>query len=228
MAAKSRSESRTKPAPQPRLTQAERSALSDRRMIEAAIELITRRGCEKTTLQAIGQAAGYSRGLVSHRFGSKEGLFRAVMAWIAARWRRELDPAVADLDGADALCAFADAHGRFALGHPEIVRALFTLWFEALNPESSLRPAVLEEQRAVRARVEGWLRSARQRGALPDSTDPALQSAQFCGTLYGITYQWLTDPERLDLGAMLGELEASTRRSLPAARGRARRERAHP
>lgn len=220
---------RPKSAPQPRRTQAERSARSDRRMIEAAIGLITRRGCEKTTLQAIGQAAGYSRGLVSHRFGSKEGLFRAVMGWIAERWRQELDPAVAGLDGADALCAFAEAHGRFALGNPEIVRALFTLWFEALNPESTLRPAVLDEQRAVRARVEGWLCGARERGALPDSVDPALQSTQFCGALYGVTYQWLTDSEGLDLRAMLSELEASTRRGLPAmATGAARRRRATP
>lgn len=208
--------SRSQPAPRPRRTQAERSALSDRRMIEASIDLVTRRGCEKTTLQAIGQAAGYSRGLVSHRFGSKDGLFRAVMAWIARRWRAELEPAVADLDGAEALCAFAQAHGRFARRHPEVVRALFTLWFEALNPESTLRPAVLEEQRGVRARVESWLRAARERGALPDGVDPALQSTQFCGALYGVTYLWLTDTEGLDLRAMLGELEASTRRGLPA------------
>jgi AcrR family transcriptional regulator len=198
-------------------------------MIEAAVDLITRGGCEKATLQAIGQAAGYSRGLVSHRFGSKDGLLRAVMSWIAELWRQELDPSVAGLEGADALCAFAHAHGSFALRHPEIVRALFTLWFEALNPQSSLRPAALDEQQRVRTRVEGWLHSALARGSLPDSVDPALQSTQFCGALYGITYQWLTDPECLDLSAMLNELEASTRRSLPVVVTRqTRRRRAAP
>ena len=41
-----------------RLTQADRSALSERRMLEAAVELMGERGYEKTTLAAIGEAAG--------------------------------------------------------------------------------------------------------------------------------------------------------------------------
>ena len=39
-----------------RRSQAERTALSDKRMLEAAVALITQHGCHKTTLQAIGQA----------------------------------------------------------------------------------------------------------------------------------------------------------------------------
>ena len=50
--------------------QAERSAQSDKKMFEAAIELINERGTAKTTLKDIGEHAGYSRGLASYRFGS--------------------------------------------------------------------------------------------------------------------------------------------------------------
>ena len=60
-----------------RLTQAERTAISDRRMLDAAIELICTHGTHQTTLQALGRASGYSRGLVTYRFGSKAG--RGVM-----------------------------------------------------------------------------------------------------------------------------------------------------
>ena len=55
--------------------QAERSAQSDKKMFEAAIELINERGTAKTTLKDIGEHAGYSRGLASYRFGSKDGLW---------------------------------------------------------------------------------------------------------------------------------------------------------
>ena len=37
-----------------RMTQAERSALSDKRMFDAAVELINERGTQKTTLKEIG------------------------------------------------------------------------------------------------------------------------------------------------------------------------------
>ena len=49
--------------------QAERSALSDKLMFDAAVQLINERGTAKTTLKDIGEVAGYSRGLASYRFG---------------------------------------------------------------------------------------------------------------------------------------------------------------
>ena len=61
------------------LTQAERTAISDRAMLDAAIELVLEFGTEKTTLAMIGERAGYSRGLATYRFGSKTGLFKAVI-----------------------------------------------------------------------------------------------------------------------------------------------------
>jgi len=54
-------------------TQAERTAISDRAMLDAAIDLILEHGTDKTTLAAIGEKAGYSRGLATYRFGSKAG-----------------------------------------------------------------------------------------------------------------------------------------------------------
>ena len=62
-------------------TQAERSATSDKALLDAAIDLILERGIEKTTLQAIGARAGYSRGLATYRFGSKAGLFDEVAVY---------------------------------------------------------------------------------------------------------------------------------------------------
>ncbi len=47
------------------LTQAERTAISDKAMIDACIELILEHGTDKTTLQAIGEKAGYSLGLAT-------------------------------------------------------------------------------------------------------------------------------------------------------------------
>jgi len=185
-------------------------------MLEAAVQLVTRHGCEKTTLRMIGRAAGYSRGLVSHRYGSKAGLFRAVMEWISERWRRELDPAVAGRSGVDALCAFVDAHGRFAYEWPAGVRALFVMWFQAINPESELREVMLEEQARVRAQVAAWIGAGVAAGSVRSDAPVDLQAMQFCGTLYGITYQWLLDPERLHLGDLLEELKSSTAASLAA------------
>ena len=55
----------------PRMTQAERTALSDARMFESAKQILVEKGTHNTTLKEIGERAGYSRGLASNRFGSK-------------------------------------------------------------------------------------------------------------------------------------------------------------
>ncbi len=39
-------------------------------MLAAAIDLILEHGTDKTTLDAIGEKAGYSRGLATYLFGS--------------------------------------------------------------------------------------------------------------------------------------------------------------
>src|SRR5262245_38936796 len=72
-----------------RRTQHERVAESDRRMLAAALRLIGERGYRGTSLAAIGEAAGYSRGLVHERFGSKAGLLWALVKQILRVWNRE-------------------------------------------------------------------------------------------------------------------------------------------
>lgn len=49
-------------------------------MLEAAEELFAERGFERVTLADVGAAAGLSRGAPGYTFGSKEGLYREVLA----------------------------------------------------------------------------------------------------------------------------------------------------
>ena len=97
----------------PRMTQAERTALSDQRMFDATIALINERGSEKTTLKNIGQLAGYSRGMASYRFGSKQGLMLELFARFDDRWKAHLSSYIEDRIGISAVLAAADAREQF-------------------------------------------------------------------------------------------------------------------
>src|SRR5690349_3921570 len=76
-------------AKKPRRTQPERVAESDARMLAAALKLIGERGYKGTSLAAIGEAAGYSRGLVHERFGSKAGLLWKLVKNMLRVWNHE-------------------------------------------------------------------------------------------------------------------------------------------
>ena len=63
-----------------RLTQAERRDRSERELIAAAIKVVADQGVAAATFEVIAGEAGFSRGLVTQRFGSKEGLTRSLIA----------------------------------------------------------------------------------------------------------------------------------------------------
>src|SRR3954452_11802274 len=65
--------------PPARRTQQERREEAERKVLAAATALIAQHGSRALTLAEVGEAAGYSRGIVSHHFGSRENLLRAVM-----------------------------------------------------------------------------------------------------------------------------------------------------
>jgi AcrR family transcriptional regulator len=177
-----------------RLTQADRSALSERRMLEAAVELMGERGYEKTTLAAIGEAAGYSRGLATHQFGSKADLFARVIRWISEKARRRFEPALQGRSGVDGLFAFVDAHRQFADENPGMTRALYVLWFQSLISDSPMRDAAIEDLLGHRDRVRRIIEQGISAGTVRDDADPNAEATQFCGALFGLGLQWLIDP----------------------------------
>jgi AcrR family transcriptional regulator len=185
-----------------RLTQADRSALSERRTLEAAVQLMGERGYEKTTLAAIGEAAGYSRGLATHQFGSKADLFARVIHWISDKSRRQLEPALQGRSGVDALLAFADAHRRFADENPVVTRALYVLWFQSLIADSPMRDAAIEDLLGHRDRVRRIIEQGIAAGTVRADADPGAEAIQFCGALFGLGLQRLIDPTSFEVEDM--------------------------
>jgi AcrR family transcriptional regulator len=177
-----------------RLTQADRSALSERRILEAAVALMGERGYEKTTLAAIGEAAGYSRGLATHLFGSKADLFAQVIRWISEKMRREVEPALRERGGVDALIAFGNAHRRFGDRNPAMTRALYVLWFQSLIADSPMRDAAIEDLLGHRDRIRRILEQGIAAGTVRADADANAEAIQFCGALFGLGLQRLIDP----------------------------------
>jgi len=197
------------------LTQAERTARAEAGMVEAAIELLNTVGIQGTTLVAIGEKSGYSRGLVSHHFGSKAGLFRAVLKRITANWTADLNAALGDRTGIAAFTAAIDAHLGHVLRHPEYIRAQNILWGAALDPSSEFKPNVAEFMRIQRESVAAWVRGGQEQGEIPPEIEPNRMAEQYYGGLIGINSQWLVSPD-FDLRAAYEDFKRNQVRLLGA------------
>ena len=182
----------------PSLTQAERTAASDKAMLDAAVELILERGTDKTTLQAIGEKAGYSRGLATYRFGSKAGLFDAVCKSISRRWLEYLKQSVGDQTGIEAMCAALDAFLKFVTDAPRDARVLHILYCGAASPLSEYRQTSVSIHQRQQEDVVSWVRAGIANGTIRRDADPTTTAAQYIAYIGGMTYLWVIDPASID------------------------------
>jgi AcrR family transcriptional regulator len=180
------------------LTQAERTAISDKAMLEAAIDLILERGTDKTTLAAIGDKAGYSRGLATYRFGSKAGLFDEVCKSISHRWLSYLMRDVGELVGVEAMCAALDCIYRFTTESPRDAQVLQILYCGAGSPTSEYRPTAVGIHQKQQDDVADWIRAGIENGSVRGDVDPALAATQYIAYITGMTYLRLINPDSTD------------------------------
>ena len=193
--------------PPARRRQADRVALSDRRLMDAAIELIVKVGINGTTLQAVGELAGYSRGLATHRFGSKAGLFGKVLQEASVDWLDRVQVAVGERVGVDALMAATDAAEVFIRERPEEVRAMYLLWFLSIDPSADYKSNIAIVHKAQRRDVAQWVKAGQTAGTVDLDLDPMRVAEQYAASMAGIIYQWLAN-SKMPLSSMFRQLKA--------------------
>ncbi|MEU1998208.1 TetR family transcriptional regulator [Nocardia gamkensis] len=184
-----------------RRTQTERAAASRRRLIEAAIELLATRGYAKTSLAAIGEKAGVSRGLVTHHFGSKQQCIAGVVVHI-----RQLIEAELHEDEHQGLAAIENLLRTYlqeSSRHSYTARAMYVVIVEAMTAEPDLLRAVADNNAAIRTMIATWIVQAVDLGEIPPHVDAEALATVVEGILRGVLIQILVDPEKVDREAAI-------------------------
>ena len=196
-----------------RRTQEQRTALSDRLLVGAAIALLIERGIAGTTLNAIGERAGYSRGLVTHRFGSKAGLLAHVHDTVASHWIERVQARVGPVVGVTAWERVVDALYEFIAEAPDEIRAMYLLRYASIDPGSEYRANVAKFHKAQRRDAQRWLEAGRLAGEVNSGIDTYIAAELFCSTADGLVYRWLVNPE-LPMRELHDRLRIGIRESL--------------
>ncbi len=158
------------------------------------MHLLVRHGIQGTTVHAVGEMAGYSRGLATHRFGSKAGLFANVLQVASVDWLKRVQAAVGKRVGTEALCAATDAADQFFRERPEEVRAMYLLWFLSIDPSSDYKANLANVHNAQRRDAAHWIRAGQAAGVVDPSLDAERVAEQYVASMAGIAYQWIANP----------------------------------
>jgi AcrR family transcriptional regulator len=179
--------------------QAERSERSAEALLDAAAELVAEVGLVAATFTAIGERAGYSRGLVTARFGSKAGLVDALIRRV---WRALRDAGVVPMSqtspALSSLVGLVDGVHDVVTNNPRDLKAMAALLFEAPGSDLELRARMAAFTEGMRVEIGAVLERGVLDGSIRPEIDPAAEAVTIVAALHGVFYQWLLDPVPTD------------------------------
>lgn len=169
------------PPEQPaRRTQAQRRALTAQRVLDAATALVAVHGSAGASLAAVGTAAGYSRGIVTHHFGKKDALIAAVL-------EHAQDFATADdaPTGLGRLTAVIRAYLRAIRTETRKPEAFLRLWAESMGSAPVLQPLLAERDAWFLDLVATHVRAGIHDGSIRPHVIPEATALAVVGMLRG-------------------------------------------
>jgi len=179
---------------QGRRTQAKRRNESERSLVKAAIDIISEEGVATATFDMIARRSGYSRGLVGQRFGSKQGLIDAVIAYLQAKQDAAAsDRRIDELPGLKALLTYVDFYLKELADEREGL-AYFRLLSSAVADNLALAATFAATHAVARSRLEAWVRRGQREGNVRADLDPFSTAMMTGSLLLGVSIQLLVDP----------------------------------
>ena len=193
--------------PPERKTQEERRGEAEQRLIEAAAAMVSEAGPAKVTVANVGERAGYSRGLVSHHFGSKRVLMQRLVESVTYQFREALFDQQQSSDALGELRTLIDIYFDVVSDLQPINRARLVLWADAVaNPSDDIRPAMVNADQEFREEIEKRLHQAIATSQVPPNVNAHGLATVIIAMLRGVALQSLIDDD-IDLAAARFEIE---------------------
>jgi AcrR family transcriptional regulator len=177
-----------------RRTQQQRRDQAEAALLNAAAELVIEDGVHSLTLARVGERAGYSRGLVTHYFGSKQALLQQ----LAHATQSGFVPGLDGLPpGLDRLLRLIDGYigslGQLRMPN----RAFLLLWAEAATAPD-LATIFRERDEAFRADLREDITAGITSGTIRPEVAAADAAVAVLAQLRGIGLQRLVDSPAVD------------------------------
>ena len=182
------------------------------RILAAAIELFATRGYRGTSITDVAERVGMTHPGLLYYFGTKERLLEEA---VAARETSEQAAYLGSL-GDEASVFRLDEVARFALDAALLTRLYHVLAAENLDPGDPLHDFFVTRYDRARRFVVSVLRRDQARGDVRADIDLDQVGYEVLGMLMGLEMQWLMDPDRIDLVAVVqGYVEGLRARLAP-------------
>jgi AcrR family transcriptional regulator len=197
-------------------TRKERQAHTRARLMDSAAALAARRGIEGASLDAVAQAAGFTKGAVYANFRSKEELFLAMLDAHFDDRLAEIDRILAtDIDPDEQARQAAEGLMRMLAAEPETHRLFFEFAVHASRNEE-FREQLVARYRGLRERLAELLADRVRRLGIEPVVPSDEVAAMAFAMANGVALERLLEPDAVP-DTMFGDMLAAFFRGLRAA-----------
>ncbi|MET7389368.1 TetR/AcrR family transcriptional regulator [Streptomyces sp. NPDC005529] len=160
-------------------------------IVRAALEVIAERGYRGASLAAVAERVGLTQQGLLHHFPTKEALLVAVL-----KERDQWDAVPDSAWRADLLVSLVEYNAM----RPGIIQTFSALLGESVTEGHPAREFFTRRYTAVRVNMASVLR-AEYGERLPSGLTPERAAPLLVAVMDGLQYQWLLDPESVDMPA---------------------------
>lgn len=182
-------------------------------LLDAVYRVVARKSIAHVTIRDVAREAGVSAGLLHHYFGNRDGLLKALFAWLAERMLGGVPPespptGALGPTAAERMLVLVRHEVERAMQDGEGVQLFFDFWVQG-SVDPGFRDAVRELLRGYRARFLPVARDVvaedpdRYQGTTPEGL--AGVAASF---VQGCAVQVMADPAGFDIDAHIATAEA--------------------
>lgn len=162
--------------------------------------IIAEHGVYAVTAASVGEAAGYSRGIVNHQFGTRQALLAVVAETVQSRF----DPNPDGRHGRQTRAVTGGPLSLVARSEPQNARVFQRLMTAAISgEESGLQAVFAQRDEHFRQHVADALADGQRDHSIRPDVDPPATAAAIVGQLRGIALQLQLAPDFLELDALL-------------------------
>jgi AcrR family transcriptional regulator len=198
-----------------RQTQAERRETAERAILEAAKQIVAERGLDELTLNQAGEAAGYSRALPAHYFGTRSAMLHALADHIVSEYSERVRSGPIASQGLQRLLDVIIFCTDDAERDPTTVRVYQALLGAGLT-RADLRPLSARITQQAVEDIAGLIRDARLLGEVRPDVRSRTEASLIVAALRGVLFQWLINPDHVSLSRMRDSLVSNVRTALQA------------
>jgi AcrR family transcriptional regulator len=201
-----------------RRSQRQRRSESERRILDAAVELVSQQGVERTSLAQIGDKAGTSRGLPGYLFGSKRELLRHMVIDLQRHWASVIGERSPQGTGVEEITNYVERYFKL-LFSPKGRRYLGAMMGIVAAEASGLADAE-GLGREINDRLRGafcrMIEDGLADGSIRRGADARTEAGLIVAQLRGITLDWLIDRQSVLATTQWEAVVAHIRRALEA------------